>query len=110
MFDIRQALAAGKPVECTMRARVVDAPRTYYGTRTHAEHEDFHIEAGGIRLEVVQNLKLAPSIPAEPGDEILLHGEFVPHGSHGPLMHWIHHSPGGGHEDGYAVLDGKTYA
>jgi hypothetical protein len=109
MFDLARALSQGKPVECSIRGQVIDTPRTFYGRRTHAVHEAFHITVGNQRLEVVENLGLAPSIPAQPGDEILLHGELVPDGSHGPLIHWIHHDPSGQHEAGYAIENGVRY-
>ena len=83
MFDLAAALQAGSPKECTLSAIVTDSPRQYYGSRTHAEHEDFHVLCQGRRLEVVQNLRCSPEIPVQPGDSVCLHGELVPHGSHG---------------------------
>jgi hypothetical protein len=109
MFNLSAALAAGNPIECTLEATVTDDAREFYGNRTHAEHEDFHVEVAGRRLEVVENLGLAPLIPVKRGDQIELHGELVPHGSHGPLMHWIHRSPNGHHESGYCIDNGQRY-
>ena len=110
MFDLAAALQAGSPQECTLDAVVTDVPREYYGNRTHAMHEYFHVLSQGKRLEVVQNLRCSPQVPVHPGDGVTLHGELVPDGSHGPLMHWTHHDPSGRHEDGWVIDEGKRYA
>lgn len=110
MFNLTAALQAGNPQECTLDAVVTDKPREFYGARTHAMHEDFHVLCQGQQLEVVQNLACSPAIPVQPGDGVTLHGELVPHGSHGPLIHWTHHDPGGRHEDGWVMDGGQRYA
>ncbi len=109
MFDLANALQAGRPLECTLDATVCDSPREYFGNRTKAEHEYFHVVCQGQRLEVVQNLNCSPNVPVQPGDAIELHGELVPHGSHGALMHWTHHDPSGRHEDGWVLDHGQRY-
>jgi hypothetical protein len=109
MINLSAALQAGVPEECTLDAVVADEPRNYYGNRTHAMHEAFHVMCQGQRLEVVQNLRCGQQVPVQPGDGVTLHGELVPHGSHGPLMHWTHPDPNGRHEGGWIIDRGKRY-
>jgi hypothetical protein len=109
MIDLPAALRAGIPRECTLEAVVTDEPRDYYGNRTHAMHEAFHVLCQGRRLEVVQNLGCGSRVPVQAGDGVTLHGELVPNGSHGPLMHWTHHDPSGRHEDGWIIDAGQRY-
>lgn len=110
MFDLAQALSRGVPIECTLEGHVLDMPRNFYGNRTHAMHEAFHVEVAGQRLEVLENLAIAPYVPVHPGDDVVMHGQLIPQGSHGPLMHWIHRDPSGRHEDGYLINQGRSYA
>lgn len=97
--------------EVCLGATVTSPPRFFYGSITHAMHEAFNIRTdGGRKLEVVDNVSLAPRCPVEPGDRITIKGEYVPDGSHGPMIHWTHHDPDHRHEDGYIELNGRRYA
>ena len=96
--------------EICFGATVVSAPRFFYGSRTHAMHEAFNVRADdGRALEIVDNLGLAPRCPVTPGDRITVKGEFVPDGSHGPMVHWTHHDPARRHQDGYIEFNGQRY-
>ena len=97
--------------EVTFAATVQTAPRFFYGRSSHAMHEAFDVRTDdGRRLEVVDNVKLAPRCPVQPGNRVTIRGELVANSSHGPLVHWTHHDPGHHHPDGFIELHGRVYA
>ena len=111
MNTLQAGFAAGTPSEVAFGATVVTAPRFFYGYRSHSTHEAFDVRADdGHRLEVVDNVSLAPRVPVVPGDRIAVQGELVPKSTHGPLVHWTHHDPHHRHADGFIVLRGRVYA
>ena len=108
-------LAAGfatpVPSEVAFSGTVLNAPRFFYGTNTHAMHEAFDVRSDdGRRVEIVDNVKLAPRVPVAPGDRVSVVGELVPEASHGPLVHWTHRDPAHVHADGYIDFNGRRYA
>jgi hypothetical protein len=111
MNDIRAALAGPLPTEIAFSATVLTPPRFFMGSRTHAEHEAFDCRtADGTRLEIVDNVALAPRIPVGPGDRIAVRGELVHDEGREPVVHWTHHDPAGRHAAGWIDLAGKRYA
>ncbi|MGH7708143.1 MAG: DUF3465 domain-containing protein [Vulcanimicrobiaceae bacterium] len=111
MNNLSAGFALGHPSEVQFSATVATAPRFFYGSNTHAWHEAFNVRSdGGRGLEVVDNVALAPPVPVEPGDRVVIRGELVPEASRGPLVHWTHHDPSGQHEDGFIALGGRVYA
>lgn len=99
------------PSEVRFGATVLSAPHFFYGSRTHAMHEAFEARADdGVRVEIVDNVALAPRIPVVAGDRIGVQGELVPQTRYGPLVHWTHHDPDHHHQDGFIDLHGKQYA
>lgn len=111
MDALNAAFAAGRAAEVAFGATVLTPPHFFYGANTHAEHEAFDVRADdGHRLEVVDNVALAKPVPVMPGDHVTIKGEVIPHGSHGPLVHWTHHDPAGRHADGYIERFGVRYA
>jgi hypothetical protein len=97
--------------EVSLGATVTSTPHYFYGSVTHAMHEAFTIRTDqGQALEVVDNVGIAPRCPVKPGDHISLKGEYIPNGSHGPMVHWTHRDPDHKHEDGYIELNGRRYA
>jgi hypothetical protein len=108
---LANGLASASPSEVAFSGTVLDAPRFFYGTNTHAMHEAFDVRSDdGHRVEVVDNVKLAPPVPVAPGDRVSILGELVPETSHGPLVHWTHHDPAHVHADGYIDFNGRRYA
>lgn len=105
-----QAYSAARPAEVTFQATVATAPHFFYGTRTHAEHEAFAAQTAAGRVDVVDNVSLAPTIPVRPGDRIEVRGEMVHDPGRRPIVHWTHHDPRGIHADGFIRLQGKVYA
>ena len=111
MNTLAAGFALGRPSEVAFGATVLDAPHYFYGTNTHAIHEAFDVRADdGHRLEVVDNVALAPRVPVMPGDRIVVQGELVPAARRGPLVHWTHHDPAHRHQDGFIALRGRVYA
>ncbi len=111
MNDLHAALAGHRDVQVTFSATVATAPHFFYGSRTHAEHEAFEVRSdSGDRLEVVDNVVLAPRVPVRPGDRVTIAGELVPDAERGPLVHWTHHDPAGIHPNGYIDFAGRRYA
>ncbi len=108
-------LAAGlrlpSPSEVRFAGTVVSAPHFFYGSRTHAMHEAFNVRGdNGSRVEIVDNVALAPQVPVVVGDRIAVQGELVPETRYGPLVHWTHHDPDHRHPDGFIDLRGTQYA
>jgi hypothetical protein len=111
MNTLQAGFAMRGPSEVAFGATVLDKPRFFYGRNTHATHEAFEVRADdGHRLEVVDNVALAPRVPVMPGDHIVVQGELIPQARRGPLVHWTHHDPAHRHPDGFIALRGRVYA
>jgi hypothetical protein len=96
------AAEARRVTDVTVAGTVAQAPHFFYGRRTHAWHESFTIVTEhGFRLDVVDNVSLAPRVPVSPGDVVAVAGQFIP-SRHGGLIHDTHHCPGPGwHQGGW---------
>lgn len=111
MNTLAVGFAQHQPSEVSFSGTVLSPPHFFYGSRTHAVHEAFDVRSDdGRKLEIVDNVALAPRIPVAVGDRIAVVGELVPDARSGPLVHWTHHDPGGVHPDGYIDLNGRRYA
>ncbi len=111
MLTLHDAILRGERREVAFSATVTSAPRFFFGSRTHAEHEAFYVRArDGTALEVVDNVLLAPPVPVHVGDGVRLKGELVPQTEYGPMLHWTHHDPAHRHPDGYIDVGGRRYA
>ena len=111
MSSLQAAFSSHVPSEVDFGATVLTRPRFFFGANTHAMHEAFDVRADdGHRLEVVDNVALAPRVPVAPGDHIVIRGELVPEARRGPLVHWTHHDPAHRHQDGFIALRGRVYA
>jgi|SRR5271156_4266013 len=111
MNSLAGALASHVPSEVTFAGTVVSRARFFYGSNTHALHEAFNVRSDdGHRVEIVDNVKLAPRVPVAVGDHVTVKGELIPDGDRGPLVHYTHHDPRGLHDDGYIELNGRVYA
>ncbi len=73
-------------------------------------HEAFDVQSSAGRLEVVDNVSIAPRCPAQPGDRIEVCGELVHDPERLPIVHWTHHDPRHRHADGFIRLRGRFYA
>lgn len=99
-----------RPAEVTFDGTVASRPHFFYGSHTHAEHEAFEVTTKAGRLEIVDNVAIAPRIPVSPGDRIEVRGEMVHDPGRRPIVHWTHRDPAGTHPDGFIQLRGQTYA
>lgn len=65
------------------------------------------LESGGTVL-ISHNIDLAPRVPAEEGDVIVVRGQYE-WNEKGGVVHWTHHDPKGWREGGWIELDGERY-
>jgi hypothetical protein len=111
MNSLSAGLTLGVSSEVAFSGVVVSRTHFFYGRNTHAMHEAFDVRGDdGNRVEIVDNVKLAPRVPVAVGDRVDVEGELVPKTSHGPLVHWTHHDPAHVHVDGYIDFAGRRYA
>ena len=90
----------------------VTTPPIFFTSRhSHRTHEQFDVRGDdGSGFRVVDNVSIAPRVPAHPGDRVTVQGELVRARSPLPIVHWTHHDPGGRHPDGFVSLNGRVYA
>jgi hypothetical protein len=111
MLSLSDGLALRVPSEVAFSGVVASAPHFFFGRNTQAMHEAFDVRSDdGHRVEIVDNVKLAPRVPVAVGDRVAVCGELVPDTSRGPLVHWTHHDPAHVHADGYIDFAGRRYA
>lgn len=65
------------------------------------------LKTGGTVL-VAHNIDLAPRVPADEGDTIIVHGQYE-WNDKGGVLHWTHHDPKEWREGGWIELDGERY-
>lgn len=109
-MTLQNAYCSLRPGEVTFDGTVSSTPRYFYGSRTHCEHEQFAVQTGSGRVDVIDNVGIAPPVPVQPGERIQVRGEMVHDAGKPPIVHWTHHDPGGRHQDGFIRLRGRVYA
>ena len=97
-------------MEVTFAGRVLTPPHFFFGTRTHCEHEAFDVIGPRGKVEIVDNVTIAPPVPVKPGDRIEVRGDMVHDTGRGTVVHWTHHDPAGRHPAGFIRLRGQVYA
>lgn len=109
--QLQAALHDRHAADVVVAGTVARRPDFFYGRRTHAWHEEFPISTEhGVRVEVVDNVDLAPKLPVEPGDVIVVKGRFIPTPA-GGVIHDTHHCPGPGyHQGGWIQWHGTRYS
>jgi Protein of unknown function (DUF3465) len=107
----RSAVAAGRVADVAVAGTVADEPTFFIGRHTHAKHETFDIiTPHGLKLRIVDNVSLAPSVPVHTGDTVVVAGQLIPTWN-GAIVHDTHHCPGPGwHRGGWIEWDGRRYA
>lgn len=109
-MDLAAAIAAGRTAQVDFSGTVAGAPRFFYGTRTHCEHEEFTVKTTCGPVDVIDNVALAPRVPVSAGDSVDVRGEYVNDPGRWPIVHWTHHDPAHRHPDGFIRLRGRVYA
>jgi hypothetical protein len=109
-MDLAAAYAGTAPAWVDFTARVASPPHFFYGSRTHCVHEAFEVQSSAGRVEVVDNVSIAPRCPVQPGDRVEIRGEMVHDLGRPPVVHWTHHDPSNRHPDGFIRLRGRLYA
>jgi hypothetical protein len=109
-MDLAAAYAGNAPAWVDFTATVASPPRFFYSSRTHSTHEAFDVQSSAGRLEVVDNVSIAPRCPVRAGDTIEIRGEMVHDPGRPPVVHWTHHDPGNQHPNGFIRLRGRVYA
>ena len=109
-MDLAAAYAGTAPAWVDFTATDASSPRYFYGSRTHAMHEAFDVRSSVGRLEIVDNVAIAPRCPVRTGDRIEVCGEMVHDPRRPPVVHWTHHDPAGRHLGGFIRLGGRVYA
>ncbi|HEX3467158.1 MAG TPA: DUF3465 domain-containing protein [Candidatus Elarobacter sp.] len=90
---------------------VITPPVFFFSKHSHHVHEQFDVRGDdGATFRVVDNVSIAPRVPAQPGDHVAVRGDLLHVGGQPPLVHWTHHDPGHRHRDGFIELGGRTYA
>jgi hypothetical protein len=93
-------------------AGTVTTPPIFFSSKhSHRTHEQFDVRSDdGSPFRVIDNVSLAPRVPARPGDRVTVQGELVHARGNPPIVHWTHHDPGHRHVDGFVALNGRVYA
>ncbi len=98
-------------MEVRYTGTVTTPPTFFTSRRSHRTHEQFDVRSDdGSRFRVIDNVSIAPRVPARPGDRVIVQGELVHDRGKPPIVHWTHHDPGRRHEDGFVMLGGRVYA
>jgi len=102
---IARAFAAGESgFMVTVAGKVV---KLLSDDRDGSRHQRFllRIDAGPTLL-VAHNIDLAGRVPLDPGDRLLLRGQYE-WNDRGGVLHWTHRDPDGDHAGGWIEVDGR---
>lgn len=109
-MNLQSAYTASRPAEVTFDGSVTSKPHFFFGNRTRCTHEAFKVQTSAGKVEIVDNIGIAPRVPVQPGDRIEVRGEMVHDPGRIPIVHWTHHDPSRRHIDGFIQLRGRVYA
>ncbi len=74
-----------------------------------SRHQRFIVKLeSGHTILVAHNIDLAPRVPLQQGDSVLLHGQYE-WNDRGGVLHWTHKDPANRHEGGWIEHQGKRY-
>ena len=108
---VGRAMEARRVEDVVVAGTVDGEPHYFVGRNTHALHESFPIVTEhGLRIDVIDNVDLAPRLPLHAGDVVVVAGQFVPRHGGGGIIHDTHHSPGPGwHRGGWIEWHGHRF-
>ncbi len=109
-MDFAAAYTGTAPAWVDFAGTVASAPHFFFGSRTHATHEAFDVQSSAGKIEIVDNVAIAPRCPVHVGDAVEIRGEMVHDPGRPPVVHWTHHDPSHHHPDGFIRLRGRLYA
>jgi hypothetical protein len=73
------------------------------------QHQRFIVRCAGRQtLLIVNDVSIGTRVPAQPGSNVVVHGQYV-WNALGGLIHFTHHDPEGG-PGGWIFYAGKVYA
>jgi outer membrane receptor protein involved in Fe transport len=99
-----RAHASGVEVEAAGRVT-----RLLPGDTKGPRHQRFLVRiADSLTVLVIHNRDLAPAVPVQPGDSVMLRGEYI-WNERGGMIHWTHHDPARRHEAGWIDYRGRRY-
>lgn len=108
-MDLFAAYAGARPAMVDFYGEVTSRPHYFYGTHTRCEHEAFDADTAAGKVEVVDNVGIAPAVRLSVGDRIEVRGEMVHDPGRFPVVHWIHYDPRGIHPGGFIRFRGRVY-
>ena len=74
-----------------------------------ARHQRFLVRVGDrLTILVAHNRDVAPRVPVQAGDSVVLQGEYI-WDQRGGVVHWTHHDPEHRHEAGWIEYHGHRY-
>ena len=74
-----------------------------------ARHQRFLVRIGdSLTILVAHNRDLAPYVPVQPGDSVVLRGEYI-WNERGGMIHWTHQDPAHRHQPGWIEYQGRRY-
>jgi hypothetical protein len=74
-----------------------------------SRHQRFVVRlASGQTVLVAHNIDLAPRVPVAEGESVRLRGRYE-WNERGGVLHWTHHDPDGGGQEGWVEHQGRRY-
>lgn len=77
--------------------------------RKGTPHQRFLLQlSNGTTVLVAHNTRMAPKVPLQAGDVVVIKGEYI-WNDRGGVVHWTHHTDTPRHPGGYIQFNGQTY-
>ncbi|WP_223786864.1 DUF3465 domain-containing protein [Marinicella meishanensis] len=73
-----------------------------------SRHQKMIVKKGQQTVLIAHNIDLAPRVPAQAGDRLLIRGEYE-WNEQGGVVHWTHHDPQNRHAGGWIEWAGKKF-